>query len=245
MTRRPLTDDQLAVGLRAHLAGARDGLHEQILAEISTTPQEHRLPSILGRLTDADPMARRRTMLLGAVVALALSISVTATAGALLRESQTPDLSIVPPADIDHSDAVVHGWPSSGGNKAGVYSLDGSRCSKLFCVVGFMHNGNGSGDVEIRVDVVPPGSIATDGAASVTVAGRDGHYRRIGALVEEWSAEVEGSTITIRLEARPGASPADLAEAHAIIGSMRAEPRDNPDGFRLVFRLTTDDWDSG
>jgi hypothetical protein len=36
-----------------------------------------------------------------------------------------------------------------------------------------------------------------------------------------------------------------LAEAHAIIASMRTEFWTNGRGFRLVFRLTTDDWDSG
>ena len=44
---------------------------------------------------------------------------------------------------------------------------------------------------------------------------------------------------------RPGASKADLAEAHAIIESMRTEPQNNRLGFMLLFTLATDDWDSG
>lgn len=50
--------------------------------------------------------------------------------------------------------------------------------------------------------------------------------------------------IAIRLEARPGTSQADLADAHAIVDSMRAEPWDNGLGFRLVFTLTNNAWDS-
>ena len=60
MTPRPLTDAQLAAALRAYLPVAHAGLHERIRAEITTTPQQRRLFSILGRLTDADPIARRR-----------------------------------------------------------------------------------------------------------------------------------------------------------------------------------------
>jgi hypothetical protein len=111
-----------------------------------------------------------------------------------------------------------------------------------------MHNGYGSGDVEIRFfhfDYVPKGTFSDGGATPVTVAGHDGIYRRIDAQREEWVVDIEGTTIAIRLTARPGTSQADLDEAHAIIDSIRTEPKDNHLGFRLVFRITTDDWDSG
>jgi hypothetical protein len=115
--------------------------------------------------------------------------------------------------------------------------------------MGFMHNGYGSGDVEVRLDVAPEGTISDDGATAVTIAGRDGIYRRFGAGPgaerEEWIVDIEGTTIAIVLTARPGTSQADLADAHAIIGSMRYESKNNPLGFRLVFTLTTNEWDSG
>jgi hypothetical protein len=144
---------------------------------------------------------------------------------------------------------VVRGWPDTTHNPAGVYSWDGSRCrtSRSSCTSGAMHNGwppPGPADVEIRIQQVPAGGI-TDGATAATVAGRDGIYRRIDPRREWWIADIEGTTIAITLEARPSASQTDLAEAHAIIGSMRTEPRDNPLGFRLVFTLATDDWTSG
>ena len=139
----------------------------------------------------------------------------------------------------------VHGWPDTGENAAGLYSWDGSRCAGSFCNVGFMHNGYGSGDVDILFDVVPERPIPDDAATAVTVAGHDGMHRRIDALQEEWIVDIEGTTIAIRLIAEPGTSQVDLAEAHAIVDSVRTEPMDNRLGFRLVFTLSTDDWDSG
>jgi hypothetical protein len=67
----------------------------------------------------------------------------------------------------------------------------------------------------------------------------------VNPRLEEWLVDIEGSTYFIRIAAEPGTSDADLAEAHAIVDSMRTEPQDSDLGFRLVFRLATDDWDSG
>ena len=149
------------------------------------------------------------------------------------------------------------GWPDTTRNKAGVYSWDpapdlanhsGPECGSAgrggsSCIVGFMHNGYGSGDVEIRINEGPEGGL-TDGVPT-TVAGYEGFYQRIDPRREWWIVEIEGTTIVIRLEARPGTSQADLAEAHAIIDSLRTQPQENDLGFRLLFRLTTGDWDSG
>jgi hypothetical protein len=70
-----------------------------------------------------------------------------------------------------------------------VYSWDGSSCAGPFCNVGFMHNGYGSGDVEITIGRVAGGSISGPGWIPVTVAGHDGHYRRIDELREEWMVD--------------------------------------------------------
>ena len=93
----------------------------------------------------------------------------------------------------------------------------------------------------------PKGSLTDESATPVTVARHQGIYRRIHGRREreEWIVDIDGTTIAIHLYARRGTSPTELAEAHAIVGSMRAESRDNDLGFRLVFTLTTNDWDSG
>ncbi len=59
------------------------------------------------------------------------------------------------------------------------------------------------------------------------------------------SSAFEGTTMTIRLVVKQGTSQADLTEAHAIIDSIRTELGDYLRGFRLVFTLPTNDWDSG
>ena len=140
---------------------------------------------------------------------------------------------------------VVRGWPGATRNPAGVYSWDGSP-DRPGAIEGFMHNAwLAPGDVEIRIEAVPGAPITDDGATAVTVAGHDGLYRRIDALREEWIVDIEGTTIAIRVDTLPRTNPTNLAEAHAIIESMRTEPQDNDLGFRLVFTLTTDNWDSG
>ena len=154
---------------------------------------------------------------------------------------------------------LVNRWPDTSRNAAGVYSWDGTRDSPLD---GFMHNGyasEGAGDVVIRISATStdvPIVSNDDGATVVTVAGHDALYRRADnggervpgtGLVQRETriADIEGTTVVINLDTRPGTSEAALSEAHAIIESMRTEPMNNPLGFRLLFTLTTDDWDSG
>ena len=107
-----------------------------------------------------------------------------------------------------------------------------------------MHNGYASGDVEIVLDVLFDGTVPDEGAA-VAVAGHVGVYQRIDAQRERWIVDIAGTTISIRLTAEPGTSRSDLADAHTIIKVIRAEAQDSYLGFRLVFILTNNDWDSG
>lgn len=193
--------------------------------------------------TGRRPVAFGRTWLLLAATTMlaALLIGGALTVGGGVH---LPWLQLPAPLPSQAAEGeVVHGWPDTSENLAGVYSWDGSGCG-MSCNIGFMHNGYGSGDVEIRIDVLSDGAIPDDGDA-VTVAGHDGIYRRSGAGREVWIVDIEGTTIAINLTARIGTSEADLADAHAIIDSMRAEAQDNDLGFRVIFTLTTDDWDSG
>jgi len=192
----------------------------------------------------------RRALLLAAALLTMLAILAAVAVGSGLVKlppivpvpSPSPSPSASPSAQATPS-VVVHGWPSTSKNSAGVYSWSGSSCAS--CTYGFMHNGFGSGDVEIRIFLVPGGAVSGGGRVAMTVAGHDGSYRRIDDQHEEWEVYMEGRTILIQLSAEPGTSQVDLAEAHAIIDSMRTEPRDSQLGFRLLFTLTTNDWDSG
>lgn len=91
MNARPLTEAQLAAALQAHLpANAPVDLRERIAEATATTSQQRLLPSFLGTLSDADPIARRRSLLIAAAALLVLALAGAAAAGAL-RLLQGPD----------------------------------------------------------------------------------------------------------------------------------------------------------
>ncbi|HEY7848055.1 MAG TPA: hypothetical protein VIC83_07680 [Candidatus Limnocylindria bacterium] len=108
-----------------------------------------------------------------------------------------------------------------------------------------MHNGYGSGDVDIQIYVVPGGVDYNRGGTPVTIAGQEGIYRQINDHDESWTLDLEGTSVTVKISTEPGTSESDLAEARAIVDSIRTGPRENSDGLRVIFMLRTDDWDSG
>ncbi len=103
MNGRPLTDDQISQALRAHLpARAQAGLRERVLDAVEATGQQRALPSFLGALSEADPVARRRSLLIAAALLVALAFASAAAVGAfrLLEPDPFEDLSLDPPADV-------------------------------------------------------------------------------------------------------------------------------------------------
>lgn len=195
-----------------------------------------------------------------AVAASAAAVAVVVAGGFALgpneqRPSPAPPAPTVTPETPQPSETAmtpdptpilgeVRGWPDTSRNRAGVYSWDGTSCVTP-CVMGFIHNGYGSGDVTLHIERVSGGTDSDDGWTTTVVAGHEGQYRRTDARTEEWIVEIEGTTIAVRLTTKPGTSQAELDEAHAMIDSMRTQSRRTQLGFRLVFTLTTNDWDSG
>jgi hypothetical protein len=103
MNGRPLTDAQISQALRAHLPeAAYPGLRERVFDAAETTTQRRSLPSFLGALSDADPVGRRRSLLIAAALLLALALAGAAAAGAwrLLQEDPFDKLSLEPPTDL-------------------------------------------------------------------------------------------------------------------------------------------------
>jgi hypothetical protein len=247
-----MTDHDFELRLRADLRELAQPASSPLRASVIGIPEV--VPTSLGRRLTTGwrfpavlrfaPLALAAAAVL-AVVLVGIGLFVRPPTVGPSPASVSPSASAASATESE----VVYGWPDTNENGAGVYSWDGSSCGRNSrsdsCVIGFMHNGYGSGDVEIRLDVMSGGPTSERRGTAVTVAGHDGIYRRIGAGYEEWIVDIEGTTISIHLTAEPGTSEADLAEAHAIIDSMRTEPRDNDLGFRLVFTLTTNDWDSG
>ena len=98
-----MTDAQISQALRAHLPErAQAGLRERILDAAETTAQQRALPSFLGALSDADPVARRRSLLIAAALLVALAVASAAAVGALrlLQRDPVQELSLEPPADL-------------------------------------------------------------------------------------------------------------------------------------------------
>jgi hypothetical protein len=103
MNGRPLTDAQISLALRAHLPDrAQSGLGSRILELAAATPQERALPSFLGALSDADPVTRRRSLLIAAALLVALAFASAVAVGALrlLERDPVQELSLEPPADV-------------------------------------------------------------------------------------------------------------------------------------------------
>ncbi len=94
------TDARLARALATHVpAAAPDGLRARIFTKVETTPQRRPVPSVLAALFDADSMARRRNLLVAAVLLLALTLATAAVIGTWL-ELRRPPLRIEPPDDL-------------------------------------------------------------------------------------------------------------------------------------------------
>jgi hypothetical protein len=103
MNARPLTDAQIAQALRAHLPeAAAPGLRARVFDAAETTAQLRPFPAFLGALSDADPVARRRSVLIAAALLLAAALASAAAAGAwrFFQRDPVDELSLEPPADL-------------------------------------------------------------------------------------------------------------------------------------------------
>jgi hypothetical protein len=104
MSESRLTDARLARDLGVLVPPtAPSGLQGRILVEVETTAQQRRMPRPLTGLTDADPIARRRALLLVAALLLAVTAAVTGIVGAWLVDRSTlviPELSLQEPSDM-------------------------------------------------------------------------------------------------------------------------------------------------
>ena len=102
MTDRRLTDAQIATALRAHLpAHARAGLVASTMDAVERTPQQAPLPRVLRAVSDADPMARQRTLLIAAALLAGLMLaSAFAVGGMRLLERERVPIDLAPPAVV-------------------------------------------------------------------------------------------------------------------------------------------------
>lgn len=134
---------------------------------------------------------------------------------------------------------VVNGWPRTRVGPAGVYSWSGDRA--------WMHNATDKCvGVEMTFSsvVIDLASRPTTGAETRSEwISEEASIGPDGVRTELWTADFGNRRVTIKVEAQPDTTPAELAEAHVVIKSIRSEPTDTS-AFRLTFTLP-DGWDSG
>ena len=181
-------------------------------------------------------------------VTLVLVIGLVAGLGELVRADRSPTVLDTPsPSQTRETEEAddVHGWPGRTRNSAGIYSWgevypyvtrvvrQGASLEKrtVSSITAFMHNGYrpGSGAVSILIGGDPGRLNPHRGQTAVTVAGLDGTYRRFiadegqGGVIdgpsEEWMVDIQGTTVTITLTAKPRAPTDEVAEAREIIRS--------------------------
>jgi hypothetical protein len=135
MNGRPVTDAQISRALRAHLPErAAAGLRERVMDATETAAQLRSFPSFLGALSEADPVSRRRSLLIAAALLVALAFASAAAVGALrlLERDPVRDLSLEPPADLPafvlssyerlpQLPPVALAWHDSGSAKGRIY----------------------------------------------------------------------------------------------------------------------------
>ena len=91
MNGQRLTDAQIAAALRAHVPErAPAALLNGVLNAVDTTRQQRPAPPLLSRLMDADPTARRRSLLIAAALLVGLAIASAAGVGAKRLQQHDP-----------------------------------------------------------------------------------------------------------------------------------------------------------
>jgi len=136
---------------------------------------------------------------------------------------------------------IVHGMPGSREGPAGEYSwTPGTR--------GWMHKVH-SDSIGVSIEFSASANAYESGPTAVTVAGYEGTYQELpisadGIRTQRWIVDIEDRRVTITVMAYPGTTAAQLAEAHAIIESIRIGPQETGAGMRLIFTLPAG-WDSG
>jgi hypothetical protein len=98
-----LSDEQLAQALQACVPMQTPlGSADRLFETIAKTPQDRPLPIVLAQLRDADPVSRRRSLLIAAALLLAMAIASAAAVGAwrLVQRDPIDELSLEPPGDV-------------------------------------------------------------------------------------------------------------------------------------------------
>lgn len=108
MSGQRLNDARIAVALRAHVPErAPAGLGDRVVNAVDKTPQQRPAPSLLAGLMNADPTARRRSLLIAAALLVGLAVATAAGVGALRLQQQDPPPELYPPPALIWTPAAL------------------------------------------------------------------------------------------------------------------------------------------
>jgi hypothetical protein len=134
------------------------------------------------------------------------------------------------------AEPAVHGWPGSRTNPAGHYSWPIGEAAWMHC------HADGSAPFELTLDTLDAAyGIPVDdiGPAGADLGGpyTDAPERVADVRLQAWLMDVEESRVVVIVRSVPETTSDHLAEAEAIVGSIRVEPGNSGSGHRLVFTL--------
>lgn len=133
---------------------------------------------------------------------------------------------------------VVHGFPGARDNPAGLYSWTPGSW-------GWMHR---EGGISMTFGLLDDerGALAEVAPPPAELGRRiTERPERVADLrIQSWVLRTGSDDVVITITSGPDTPPAVVAEAEAIIESIRVKPTETDPGFRIVFALE-DGWDSG
>jgi hypothetical protein len=235
------TVPELDPGLVAWLAdGPTSGPGEVLsstLARARTTRQDRRPPWRIPTAMRSQVMST--LMKLAAVTAIVLAVAI-ATLPTTPTTQQPAAITAASPTTSPTPERapVVHGWPGARANPAGLYSWTPGR-------LGWMHR---TGGISMTFAVLDD-----ERGALAEVAPRPAELerpiteqpKRIADLrIQSWVLHSAGDDIVVTITSGPDTPPSVIAEAEAVVRSIRVEPTGTEGGYRLIFELE-DGWDSG
>jgi hypothetical protein len=225
---------------------APDRVHSAIALEVRTTRQAARSSQWAAeRFRPMNTFAKIAFAAAGVVVVAVVGLNLLSRNGAfVVTPAVSPSSSSSSSCSPSTSAAVggqnVQGWPGARTNGAGLYSWDMGGDA-------WMHHATDS-SVGVSITFSTSANAYESGPTRVTVAGCSGTYQKLSlgsdGTTEVWIVEMGSKRVTILVQAPRTATPAQLAEAYAIIQSIRYEPAPFGVGLALIFSLP-DGWDSG
>jgi hypothetical protein len=214
---------------------------------VRTSHQRRRRPGpwALPRLTRVRAAVAVAGVMLLAVVSLHVGLLASGVIGPMATPTPAPSStpqpsgSTAPAPSPVSTDLIQWSVPGPRGGRAGRYAwVPGDP--------GWMHNpGNGPGvDLSFTVLQARVRRDPTNVLVAGHVASYEEHPNATGGLTRLWVVEIDGTTIAIRVESSADTVESDIAEAQAIVASIRVEQDTNALGFMLSF-LSPGGWDSG